>query len=465
MGVCPRGPVEEEVLGAIRPSNQQLRVLDKFYSTVKSRLESCAEARGLKAVVEAEGSYAKGTLTSDKWELDVFLLIEGVDREWIRREGERLLLECLRGLPVEARYAEHPYVTVKLMGLEADVVIAPRVSWPGEGGTGVERTPFHTRWVRERLGRNPCLADDIRLFKAFLKGIGAYGAETRVGGFSGFLAEVLVIYHGGFRNLLKEASRWRPGVYIDPLGLGDEGELRRRYPDSPLLVPDPVDPRRNAAAAVTARRLAELVVAVNAYLERPCPHFFKPSPIEAPPYYKPDPSRVVAVELLGGYGAQPRDALWGRLSRLASWLSEALGEEGFEVARWEVWTDEASRALIALELASTGVPGLHLAQGPPAWSPGRALGFIARRASQRLPYTIDDRGILWGLRPRGRVNATEAVEALLRRGGAPLPRGTRSVRVHGPGSPASLEASGILASTAPSWPLCLVEEPGGGGRL
>jgi tRNA nucleotidyltransferase (CCA-adding enzyme) len=462
---CARGPLEEDVLKTVRPSRVQLEILGRFYSVVKSLLEACTKARGLRAVAEAEGSYAKGTLTSDKWELDVFLLVDGVDGEWIKREGERLLLECLRDLPVEARYAEHPYVTVKLMGLEADVVVAPRVSRPGEGGTGVERTPFHTRWVRERLEENPCLADDVRLFKAFLKGIGAYGAETRVGGFSGFLAEVLVIYYGGFRRLLEAASRWRPGVYIDPLGLGDEAALRRRYPDSPLIVPDPVDPKRNAAAAVTVRRLAELVVAANAYLERPCPHFFKPSPIKAPPYYKPDPERITAVELLGGYEAQPRDALWGRLSRLASWLAEALGEEGFEVARWEVWTDESSRAVIALELASTRIPALHLAQGPPAWSPRRALGFIARRASQGLPYTIDDKGALWGLRPRRRVDVVEAVKSLVERGDAPLPRGTRGIRVHGPGSPASIEASRILASTAPSWPSCLVEEPRRGRRL
>ncbi|MEB2837214.1 MAG: CCA tRNA nucleotidyltransferase [Desulfurococcales archaeon] len=455
MGACPRGRVEEEALEAIRPGPLQLRLLEAFYSMLKRRLEACILERGIRALVEAEGSYAKGTLTSDKWELDVFLLVEGASAAWIKSRGEGLLLECLRGLPVEARYAEHPYVTVRLMGLEADVVIAPRVPRPGAGGTGVERTPFHTRWVREQLERNPCLADDVRLFKAFLKGIGAYGAETRVGGFSGLLAEVLVIYHGGFRLLLEEATHWRPGSYVDPLGLGDEAALRARYPDSPLIVPDPVDPRRNAAAAVTTRRLAELVVAAAAYLERPCTAYYKPSPRPWGPYYKPDPARVAALELLGDYAGEPRDALWGRLTRLASWLAGGLGELGFEVARWEVDTDEATRALVAIELASPAVPGLQLSRGPPAWSVRRALGYIARRAGQGLPYTIAGDGTLRGLRPRRYTRASEALEWLASRPDAPLPRGTREARVHPPGSPGAVEAAALIESRTPSWPLCL----------
>jgi len=454
---CGRSPLEEEVLEAVRPTPAQVRLLSGFYRMLKRRLEGCLESAGLRGAVEAEGSFAKGTLTSDKWELDVFVLVEGADRGWIARRGEALLLGCLEGLPAEARYAEHPYVTVKLMGMEADVVVAPKVSRPGEGGTGVERTPFHTRWVRGELESNPCLADDARLFKAFLKGIGAYGAETRVGGFSGLLAEVLTIYHGGFRGVIEAAARWRPGAYVDPRGVGDEATLRRRYPDSALLVPDPVDPSRNAAASVTRRRLAELVLAANAYLRRPCKLYFHPHAQAASPPARADPSRVVALVLEGDYAGEARDALWGRLSRLASWLAGGLEGEGFGAARWEVWTDEASTAIIAFELEHTSLPPLRLTRGPPAWSPERALGFIARRAQQGLPYTVTREGLLLGLRPRRHTLAHRALQALAARPDAPLPRGTRAARAEPPGSEASRLAAGLLDSSTPRWPRCLLD--------
>jgi len=452
---CSRTPLEEEVLEAIRPTPLQLKLLGSLYRLLESKLSSCARLHGLDAVVEAEGSYAKGTLTRDKWELDVFLLVRGASREWIASQGERLLRECLEGLPVEARYAEHPYVTVRVMGMEADVVIAPLVSKPGEGGTGVERTPFHTRWVRRALRGNPCLADDIRLFKSFLKGIGAYGAEVRVGGFSGLLAEILVVYHGGFRRLIEAASRWRPGVYVDPLGIGDEELLRRRYPESPIIVPDPVDPGRNAAASVTRRKLASLVLAANAYLEAPCRLYYHPYSTLEPPPYRPDPRRILAVELRGDYSGLARDALWGRLSRMASWLSRGLSRAGFGILRWEVWTDESSRALIALELESPELPALELAEGPPAWEPARALRFTAKRAGESMPVAIDDEGRLKALRPRRHTTARSAAEHLLGSGQAPLPRGTASARVVEPGDPGLGEAVRLLAEATPRWPYCL----------
>jgi tRNA nucleotidyltransferase (CCA-adding enzyme) len=454
-GGCERTPLEEEVLAAVKPSRLQLRVLGGLLGLLRGRLEECLGRRGLRGVVEAEGSYAKGTVTSDKWELDVFLLIEGVGGEWIRRHGEALLLDCLRGLPVEARYAEHPYVTVRLMGVEADVVVAPLVSRPGEGGTGVERTPFHTRWLRRAFQEKPCLADDARLFKAFLKGIGAYGAETRVGGFSGFLAELLVVYHGGFRPLLRAAARWRPGAYVDPLGLGDPGRLRRRYPDSALIVPDPTDPERNAAAAVTPRRLADLVLAANAYLESPCRLFFHPYSTASPPPARADPSRVAALELRGDYTREARDALWGRLSRLASWLARGLEAGGFRVLRVEAWTDEAARALVAVEAESATLPPIELARGPPAWSPRRALSYIKRRLEQGMPFTVGPDGTLSGLKPRRHTRLEEALQALASRPDAPTPRGTSTVRVHPPGSPGAREAAGLLDEATPRWPLCL----------
>ncbi|MEB3774463.1 MAG: nucleotidyltransferase domain-containing protein, partial [Desulfurococcales archaeon] len=240
------------ILGLVRPTPTQYTLLSRLYRIVESRLRPCLERLGLRTVVEAEGSYAKGTLLSDKWEIDVFVVVDA-DRRWIREESLGVLLDCLQGLPVVTKYSQHPYVTVSLMGMEADVVPVKMVGSPGEA-LGVERTPFHTRWVRERITED--LADEVRLLKSFLKGIGVYGAETARGGFSGYLAEVLTITYGGFMEVLREASRWRPPVRVDPVGHGDWGVLERKYRGYPLIVVDPVDPVRNLAGAVTLRSLS-----------------------------------------------------------------------------------------------------------------------------------------------------------------------------------------------------------------
>lgn len=443
---CPRGRAEEEALKAIRPTRLQLSILSRFASMIKARLEPClaSELQGREWIVEPVGSFAKGTLLRDKWELDVFVLIDA-SREWIREHAEGVLRRCLAGLPVVAKYSEHPYLTVNLMGLQADIVPAPLLKEP-RGAMGVERTPFHKRWVLERLRRNECIADDIRLLKSFLKGIGVYGAETRVGGFSGYLSEVLVIVSGGFLTLLEEASRWRPPVYFDPEGWGSEEKLRRRYPEAPLLVPDPVDPERNVAAAVTRRRLAEFVLAARLYLEEPSTFYFHllQPPVEA----KPLPG--VLVEFRGDFSSTPPDSLWGRLKRVAESLFRGLRRHGFQATHYSIYTDEAATAMIYIGLLSTRLTAAEAVEGPEAWGAhGRVKGFLSARARQGALVWVTQEGVIAGVRPRRLLTAREVVVAELPR--LPGLPGASLVKVEEcPGGEACREAES-LADPTPAW--------------
>ncbi len=380
---CERGPIEVEVLERVKPGSIQLRVLGRFYMLLKRRLEQCLQARGIRGRVEAEGSYAKGTLLSDKWELDVFVLMDAGD-EWVKQEARRLLEECLRGIPHILKYSEHPYVTVSLMGLEADVVPARLLERPRQrGGMGVERTPFHTRYVREKLSMDPCLADDIRLMKSLLKGIGVYGAETARGGFSGYLAELLVIAYGGFRRALEAIASWRLPVYVDPEGQGDPDALRRRYKDSLLIVVDPVDPYRNAAAAVRKESLYTLILAARLYLESPSRVFFHAFRDEArrlEEEYRPrlPIAGVVAVYEGRMYEHPPQD-VEGQLYRISRALGEGLEREGFTVYKTG-WSLETWRGIVYALADTTILPPSRMARGPHIWARGgRLQGFIGKR--------------------------------------------------------------------------------------
>jgi len=71
MGCPGRGPIEERVLEAIRPTEIQLRLLSRAYDLIRRALERSLAAHGLDFVIEPEGSFAKGTLLRDRWEMDV----------------------------------------------------------------------------------------------------------------------------------------------------------------------------------------------------------------------------------------------------------------------------------------------------------------------------------------------------------------------------------------------------------
>src|SRR5207249_2660507 len=99
--------------------------------------------------------------------------------------------------------------------------------------------------------------------KAWAEGIGVYGAEAKVLGFSGYLCELLILKYGSFRGVLDSSLSWRPGTVIVL-----ERPPARAFPE-PLIVVDPVDPNRNVASAVGIEQLATFVHAAREYLASP----------------------------------------------------------------------------------------------------------------------------------------------------------------------------------------------------
>ena len=168
---------------------------------------------------EVHGSFRKGTWLKGDTDVDLFVFYpRSVGKEYLAREALREILDRLQGLRTRLAYAEHPYVIVEVDGVEVDVVPALRVESGDQAITAVDRTPFHTRYVTSRLSDEG--KDQVRLLKRFLKGIGVYGAEIRVMGFSGYVAELLTIVNLETR-------------YRDSSGEGNQGiQLTPGYPRS-----------------------------------------------------------------------------------------------------------------------------------------------------------------------------------------------------------------------------------------
>jgi len=407
-GECGRGEVEEEVLGLIRPGPEERRRAEEAVREALWAAEEALRRAGYRGyVLLVEGSYAKDTWLRGELDIDVFALFEPeLCGALIEGFAERVApVLAGMGYRVELRYAQHPYVRFLVRGLWAELVPGCRVGSGSEARTAVDRTPFHTEYVRSRL---PGWArDEVRLLKSFMKGVGVYGAEVAVRGFSGYLAELLIIRYRCFRRVLEAAaSEWRPPVEIaveEGLRPALRG-LRRRYPDSVMLVPDPVDPRRNVAAAVSSRSLAAFVLAARLYLEKPCRFFFHAA---QPPPPRPVPAAwgprlpglaVVRVEFSGGVAP---DTAWGVLDRLGKTLARSLSSMGIGVARRShSYSEESGVGLVVLEAPEPG-PRLEERRGPPAWAQGgRVLGFVRRHRGE--PLWLGEDGSLYALERRRR---------------------------------------------------------------
>ena len=389
------------VLEAITPKPGERRKVMSLAKSVVERLKSLLEAEGVKAEVRLEGSLAKDTWLSGEADVDIFVRFRpDVPKEFFKTRFLELARKATEGYRQVERYAEHPYLECLADGVRVNVVPCYDVK-PGEWLSATDRTPYHTDFIKANLPDR--LKGDVRLLKKFMKGIGAYGAEIRVGGFSGYLCELLVLYYGGFLEVLKGALRWRKGALIDLAGhyKGREEEAREFFRHH-LIVVDPVDPYRNVAAPVRLEKMCLFMAAAREFLLRPSEMFFFPSkPGPLAPEELRDVLRSRETSLLAIYmrvkGMVP-DVLWGQVFRTLRALRGTLGRAGFEVLRTAGWSDEQEHCVLLLELASSRLPPVVKKVGPPVWVEEHVERFLRKNMADpglvSGPYVEGDRWVV-----------------------------------------------------------------------
>jgi len=410
-----------EILSRVKPTPEERlkvgKVISRLFKTFK-------ELKGLIPVnfkVEIEGSIAKDTWISGDKDIDVFILFpRSISVEELRAYGLRIAKACADrvGGEYRERYAEHPYLEVFIRGYRVDIVPAFMIRSPEEMISAVDRTPLHTKYVRSKLRAK--MRDEVRLLKQFMKGIGVYGAERRVSGFSGYLAELLVIYYGSFIDVLRGVSSWRPHkTFIDieghyPPHLTEV--VKEGFGRPPLVLIDPVDKRRNAAASVSLEKMATFIAASRFFLRKPSVRYFyppKPSDINLREELKKRGTYLLAVKL--PCPKLPPDVLWGEIYRSLEGFRNLFKTHSFEVLSYGAWSDEEERIVFLFELSSGRLPYLERHVGPPVGSSNEE-DFVSKylRGAYVLagPFIEGNRWVVYKLRA-----FTRAKELLLKRAG------------------------------------------------
>jgi tRNA nucleotidyltransferase (CCA-adding enzyme) len=397
-----REPADDDlaaVLATVRaettPDEAERERLQRVTATLVERAERAVAdlpTPADEADVLRVGSTARGTWLPGDRDIDLFVRFPTeLDREELESLGLQVGHEILPDGREE--YAEHPYVVGTFEGFDVDLVPCFDVADATAIRSAVDRTPFHTEYLRERLDDD--LAADVRVFKQFLTAVGAYGSDLRTEGFSGYLTELLVLSHDGVRPLLDAAaSTWTPPVRLDPEDHGTETF------DDPLVVIDPTDPERNVAAVCSAENVARLQHHARALLAAPDPERFRRS--------ERGPSSAAAVrDHVARRGTDPvavvtdvpnlvDDQLYPQLRRSLAGIERELTERGFDTLRSATFATDAHdsdgdaeesegdtgdrRAVFLLELAHATLPRIERHEGPPVHVERHAEGFYEKYA-------------------------------------------------------------------------------------
>ena len=354
----------------IEPSKTEREKLEKL--SEKTLTISNKYAKKIKGKAIIAGSLTRDTWLTNKKEFDMFIIFpKNISEKKLETLGLKFGKSIIKELKGSYRieYAQHPYIRGIVKDIQIDIVPCYEIK-PGERiKSAVDRTPLHVAYLNRHIIKN--LSDDVRLLKQFCTANSIYGADTKTEGFSGYVCELLIIKYGNFINLLKNVMKWQPGEIIDIenyYNKKDYSKLRRTFKGEVLIITDPTDKTRNAAAAISANSFFTLKKMANVFLKDPSDEVFFEEKIE--PLTEDELITLQMkrrTELLIVKFKPPKvvaDILWPQLRRLADRLESILKENEFEVLRKDIYTNEKDLALVLLEMQVSKLPTVDKRTGP-----------------------------------------------------------------------------------------------------
>ena len=366
------------ILKDIKPTPEEKRQINEVSSNLMSFLQGLCDEKGIDAKVALVGSVAKDTALKGKSDIDIFIAFPlDTDKQYLKEVGLDLAHECcseFESVP-EHHFASHPYVTTHIEGFEVDIVPCYAINDGSELKSAVDRTILHTRYVKAHLSESQI--DEVLLLKRFMAVTGTYGSEFKVGGFAGYLCELLIIHYGTFENTLRNAIDWQYAESIDLENYGTSNQF-----NDPLIVIDPTDMNRNVGAALRLDKMAEFIQSARNYI-------FSDNKED---YFYPLERNLSKQDLLDEFKARnsdliavcfdipdiPLDTLHPQLRKTTEALERKLNDEEFNVFKADYLSDEIESAVILLELASSRLNDIKVNVGPKVFFNQACENFVGK---------------------------------------------------------------------------------------
>ena len=380
----------EQILIDVKPTVEEKQHIDDVSSRLMNFLQKTCDENDIDAKVALVGSVAKNTALKGKSDIDIFIAFPlDTDKQYLKETGLDLAHACCDEFDStpEHHFASHPYVTTEIEGCEVDIVPCYQIEDGSQLKSAVDRTILHTRYVKANLSEGQ--EDEVLLLKRFMAMTGTYGSEFKVGGFAGYLCELLVINYGSFENTLKQAIKWKHGHTIDL----ENYNTSSLFNGDPLIVIDPTDMNRNVAAALRLNKMAEFIQSARNYL-------FSDNKKD---YFYPLKRNIKKEDILDEFSRRnsdliairfnipdmPLDTLHPQLKKTCEALERKLNDEEFNVFKADYWSDEILTGVILLEMASSRLNNLKVNVGPKVYINPACENFTAKYGRENC-YIQDD---------------------------------------------------------------------------
>jgi len=386
------------------PSEGETKRITSIAEEAKKLVENSIAGSDKVTAVVLGGSFAKGTWLSGDADIDVFFKVKpSVGVPDFEMMGKHIGQHALKKYGPKLRYSDHPYVEAFVKGVRINVVPCFDVE-QGKWKSAADRSPFHTEYVLNNLDNEK--KNQVRLLKKFLKSVGIYGAEISTGGFSGYVSEVLVLKFGSFEEVLFAAAEIKERQIV-AINDNYDPDIIKGF-QSPVIIVDPVDSKRNLGAAISPESVSKFVMSARAFLNRPSIEFFRGN--RRSQIVSRLHQNVLIVEFT--HKERSPDIIWGQLKRSLNAIAKQLEIAGFLVLRSSCITDEKNSAVLAFLLESVILTPYVERKGPKIFRRADTASFISKKTRPLITWVDKEMRVVM-LVDRKITNAKEFVETLL----------------------------------------------------
>ncbi|MDP3639765.1 MAG: CCA tRNA nucleotidyltransferase [Nanoarchaeota archaeon] len=355
----------KEALTKIKPTKaEQLRfkkAAEEFLKKLNAKLKDAHAILG--------GSGAKGTWLSGNHDIDIFVLfpLQKYRKESLRLSDllESSLKKVFPKQKIERLHGSRDYFQLQYQNCAFEVMPILKIGKAAQAVNITDVSPLHTKWVNAQAKK---IKDDILLAKQFCRAQRLYGAESYITGFSGYVLEILTAASGSFEKLLQAAQRWEMKDVIDVAHHYPKKnvffELNQSKLRSPLVVIDPVDPKRNAAAALSLEKFLQFKKVARAFLRQPTVSFFTREALSLQHLKKRAEKEKTNLVFLSVAPLRGKEDVVGmKLVKVYDFLKKRLSPFSLQESGWD-W-DAGEEARFYFFLKKKMLPAAEERKGPP----------------------------------------------------------------------------------------------------
>jgi len=322
----------DQIKKELKPEEKSSENARKFVKLLNVTLSSLK----INAKAELGGSLAKGTHLKNKHDADIFVRFS---KEYRGKNISEQLKKVLKKLKItfDEVHGSRDYYQVK-KEVTYEIVPVMFVENYKDADNVVDMSPLHVKYFELKAKENKNLRDEIRLTKQFMKVAKAYGAESYIQGFSGHVVDLLIINYGSFEKLIKAASKWKHRTIIDI-------EKYHKFPEmslnsskilGPLIIVDPVQKNRNAAAAVSTECYERFKKACKEFIKKPSLDSFRIKTLEEEFKLAGSRKKGTVCQIIVKPLSGKRDVIGAKVLKIKEYLDVSLKRNDFEVL-WTSW--------------------------------------------------------------------------------------------------------------------------------